>query len=596
MTSTLTLWAPRATTVDLLLYSDETTVHDTLPMQRQADGMWAAPHPIDDDTLYMFSVDGSQPYPDPRAARLPYSVHGPAATWNPNAYKFSSNWQGKETLGSVFYECHIGTFTTEGTFEAAAAKFDYLKDIGVDTIELMPVVPSPGKRGWGYDGVSLYAVWEQYGGPTGLQRFVDRAHQKGLAVCIDVVLNHAGPEGNYIQNFGPYFAPKHKTPWGDGFNTDSDECAYVRDYLMGIPLRLFETFQVDAIRLDAVHALADDSPTHILAELSQKTDELSAKLHRPLRLIAESDLNDPTMVTPRDQGGYGIHGQWDDDVHHAVHVAFTGEDHGYFHDFADPDAMRKTYEDVFYHNGTFSTFRNKYWGSPVPDSMNRTKFVVFSNNHDQVGNRALGDRPCHTMTMNTYAAQAAFIILSPYTPMLFMGEEWAASTPFQFFTDYNDPGLDKAVSEGRKNEFAGHGWEKLYGSSDLDIPDPQALSTYTNSILNWDEVGKEPHKEILSWYKKLIKLRKECPDVTSGKKPRFIRENDLFALIHTNTIVMANLGEEKLTFPVEKLCINNETTEHNYRVALTWKNDATTTFTGDSVSLQPHSTLILARK
>ncbi|MDO5747130.1 MAG: malto-oligosyltrehalose trehalohydrolase [Actinomycetaceae bacterium] len=589
------VWAPFAHNLDVVTYCDEHTISDTFAMEKIDNGWWQANNPLPDNTNYAFRIDGGPAIPDPSARWLPYGVHGPCRTWNPESYQWKSSWSGTQVLGGVIYEMHIGTFSPEGTFDGAIAHLDHLVNLGVDCIELMPLAPFPGHHNWGYDGVSLYAIHAPYGGPAGLQRFVDAAHQRGLAVCCDVVLNHLGPEGNYLQKFGPYFTSKHSTPWGDGFNTDDKDCREVRDYLIGVPLSFIRDFRIDAIRLDAVHAIKDDSPTHLLSDLSLAVDRLESELQRPVTLIAESDLNNYSMVLPREQGGYGIDAQWDDDVHHGVHVAMTGETHGYFKDFGHDDALCKAYEDVFYHDGTYSSFRHCNWGRPVPPDFDRNKFVVFSGNHDQIGNRALGDRPSHYLDPSIYAAQAALILLSPYTPMLFMGEEWAASTPFQYFTDYGDPDLGKAVSQGRLDEFSSHGWEQIYGTDSIDVPDPQSRDTFERSHLRWDECQSgNVHHRTFQWYQSLIKLRNQAPELSRGTKPRLLHHDDWIALCRGNYIVVIGLRCGEITIPLSGFP-QPDTTQQKLEVELTWNSD-NITISGNTISLRHRNCAVLCWK
>ena len=412
--------------------------------------------------------------------------------------------------GAVFYELHLGTFTAEGTLEAAAGHLDYLVALGVQVVSLMPVAAFPGQHGWGYDGVDLYAVHEPYGGPEALQRFVDQCHEVGLAVCLDVVYNHLGPSGNYLDSFGPYFTDKHTTPWGPAVNLDDEGSVEVRRFICDNALRWFRDFHVDALRLDAVHALVDDSPQHLLAQLSVETAALSAELGRPLGLVAESDLNDPRMVEPVAEGGLGMTAQWSDDFHHALHTLLTGERAGYYEDFAQPGVFAKTLTQVFLHDGSYSTFRGKDWGRPVDPVRHRgSEFLAYTSNHDQVGNRALGDRPA--LTPGQLAIGAALVITSPYTPMLFMGEEWGASTPWRFFTDHEEPELAEAVRTGRRREFAAFGWEAD------EIPDPQDPETWRSSVLDWAEMDRSPHRELLGWYRDLLALRARSDELRDDR-------------------------------------------------------------------------------
>jgi maltooligosyltrehalose trehalohydrolase len=436
------VWAPRASAVDLLLLAANSTDDRRLPMTHGDDGVWTLD--VEDaghGTDYAFSLDGGQPLPDPRSGRQPNGVHEPSQVFDTSRHGWQDGgWQGRDALGSLFYELHIGTFTPEGTLDAAAERLDHLLDLGVDVVELMPVAAFDGRWGWGYDGVDLYAVHEPYGGPEALQRFVDAAHGKGLAVCLDVVYNHLGPSGNYLASFGPYFTGKHSTPWGDAVNLDDEGSEHVRRWIVDNALRWFAEFHVDALRLDAVHALVDDSPRHLLAQLADETAALSRELGRPLSLVAESDLNDPRMIEPTSEGGLGMTAQWSDDLHHALHSWLTGETQGYYVDFGSVDVVIQTLTRVFRHAGDFSTFRDADWGRPVDPTRHRGhRFLGYLQDHDQVGNRATGDRISASMSPGRQAAGAALYLTSAFTPMIFMGEEWAASTPWQYFTDFPDP-------------------------------------------------------------------------------------------------------------------------------------------------------------
>ncbi|MDO5535160.1 MAG: malto-oligosyltrehalose trehalohydrolase [Propionibacteriaceae bacterium] len=509
----ITVWAPLATTVEAVVDGGR------LPLDRDGDH-WGISLPVGSD--YLLSVDGGEPRPDPRSAQQPHGVHGPSRVFDANAFAWSdAGWAGRDVLGGVFYELHVGTFTPGGTLDAAIEKLDALVEVGVDTVELMPVVPFPGEHGWGYDGVSLYAVHEAYGGPAALQRFVDAAHARGLAVCLDVVHNHFGPAGNYAPVFGPYFTTKHHTPWGAAINLDDTHNEGVRAFIVDNAVRWLRDFHVDALRLDAVHALVDDSPRHILAEIADAVAHLEGQVGRPLTVIAESDLNDVAMITPTlahpDRTGdpaltptasaRGMDGQWADDVHHALHSWLTGETFGYYVDFGAPETLAKAFEDVFVHDGSHSTFRGIPWGAPVPAAVDRRRFVTFTQNHDQVGNRGLGDRPDERLPAGAVAGSAALLLLSPFTPLLFQGQEWGTRSPFRFFCDH-EPDLGTLVTAGRLREFAEHGWAEIYGP-DADIPDPQDPATFAASVLDWSERDDPHHAALLEWHRTLIALRRE---------------------------------------------------------------------------------------
>jgi maltooligosyltrehalose trehalohydrolase len=529
---TIRVWAPAVAAVDVLI-SPVTAAEPRAKPERHAmtaqDGGWWAwtPPPGTTGPLdYSFSLDGGDPRPDPRSAWQPYGVHGPSRTFDAAAHMWGDDaWpgtrDGRGVLGGVVYELHIGTFTPEGTFDAAIAHLDHLVELGADVVEVMPVAAFGGTHGWGYDGVAPYAVHQAYGGPAAFQRFVDACHSRGVAVCLDVVYNHLGPTGNYLAEFGPYFTPSHTTPWGDAVNLDADGSDEVRRWVVDNALRWFRDFHVDVLRLDAVHALYDSSDRHVLAQLSDETASLAEELRRPLDLVAESDLNDPVMVTPTSEGGRGMSAQWDDDIHHALHVVLTGETQGYYADFAGrteawPDGgpisvLAKTLTEAFLHDGRMSTFRGTTWGARVdPEVRSGHEFLAYLQTHDQVGNRATGDRISDQVSPGQQAVGAALYLLSPYTPMVFMGEEWRASTPFTFFTSFEEEWLGDAVRSGRRAEFAAHGWDEA------DVPDPQDPATRASSVLDWREPTAPGHIEMLHFYRELIRVRRTQPDVASG--------------------------------------------------------------------------------
>ncbi|RPF28626.1 malto-oligosyltrehalose trehalohydrolase [Georgenia muralis] len=505
------VWAPDARTVELVSGEART------PMSPEDGGWWRSADALAPGTDYAFAIDGGPALPDPRSAWQPHGVHGPSRTFDVSAHAWAdAGWAGRSSLGAVIYELHIGTFTPEGTLDAAIARLDHLVALGVEMVELMPVAAFPGTAGWGYDGVALYAVHEPYGGPAALQRFVDAAHGRGIAVCLDVVYNHLGPSGNYLGAYGPYFTERHHTPWGAAVNLDGGDAAEVRAFVVDNAVRWLRDFHIDALRLDAVHALVDDSDRHVLAELADAVAALGSEVGRPLSLIAESDLNDARMVTATADGGLGMTAQWNDDLHHALHALVTGERQGYYADFGSVATLAKALTEVFVHAGEFSSFRGKVWGAPVPPEVDRRRFVVFSQDHDQVGNRALGDRPSRALSPGQLAISAAVVLLGPGTPMLFMGEEWGATTPFQYFTDHAEPELAEGVREGRSREFGTHGWAELYGH-DIVVPDPQSPETVVASRLDWDEPARPDNARLLRFYTDLVRLRRE-PDIASGDR------------------------------------------------------------------------------
>ena len=546
------VWAPAAQTVELHL-PDQDRLVGMIPVPG---GWWTAPFDLEPGTDYAFRVDGSPNRPDPRSALQPDGVHGPSRTVDPDAWQWTDqNWAGKDLRGSVIYELHVGTFTPEGTLDAAISRLGHLVDLGVDIVELMPLAAFPGKAGWGYDGVGLWAVHEAYGGPDALARFVDAAHNAGIGVCLDVVYNHLGPSGNYLGVFGPYFTRAHHTPWGEAVNYDHDGSKQVRAFVIDSALRWLRDFHIDALRLDAIHEIKDDAAaadppqTHILAELSDAVAALSAEIGRPLSLVAEADLNDVGVITPTDEQppakipSLGMTAQWADDVHHALHARLTGETQGYYGDFAEAGAWAKAYGRAFLHNGTWSTFRERNWGAPVPENTDPRKFVVFGSDHDQVGNRAVGDRPSTSLNDATLAATAALVLLSPYTPMLFMGEEWGTRTPFQFFTDHEEEDLARSVSEGRVREFAGFGWDAD------EIPDPQEHGTVEASRLRWEELDEAEHARMLAWYQGLIALRRKLAWSQRTAWPQVDETDDVLTVTYEDIVVATNLSDQDRPAP-----------------------------------------------
>ncbi|GEL93736.1 malto-oligosyltrehalose trehalohydrolase [Cellulomonas composti] len=550
------VWAPRAGAVDLVTTALATG--DRAPMQPEPDGWWTIDVDLPDGTDYAFSLDGGPPRADPRAPRLPDGPHGPGRTFDASGFAWSdAGWSGLDVRGRVLYELHVGTFTPVGTLDAAAEHLPELVSLGVDVVELMPLATFDGPRGWGYDGVTLWAVHEAYGGPAALQRFVDAAHGLGLAVCLDVVHNHLGPAGNYLSEFGPYFTPRHRTPWGDAINLDDDGSDEVRAWIVGSALRWLRDFHVDALRLDAVHELADDSVPHLLAELSDAVAALSDELGRPLSLVAESDLNDLVSVAPTAAGGWGMTAQWADDVHHALHALLTGERHGYYVDFGSPATLRHALTRVFVHEGGWSAFRGQDWGRPVPAGTDGHRFVVSLQNHDQVGNRARGDRPAEHLTDDALACAAALVLLSPFTPMLFMGEEWGTRRRFPFFTSFPDPSLAAAVREGRRAEFARHGW------GEHDVPDPQDPATAAAAVLDHAERREPGHARLLDWHRTLVGLRRSIPDLASGDlaatdlrwegpdEPADGPWHGVLVLVRGRALVVVNLSPDERRVPLE---------------------------------------------
>ncbi|HWH27164.1 MAG TPA: malto-oligosyltrehalose trehalohydrolase [Pseudolysinimonas sp.] len=491
------VWAPHATRVRLLSDGAERE----LAPDPHGTGWWSDDRELATGARYGFLLDdATDPLPDPRGLRLPDGVHGLSQVVDPGLFgRTHPSWSGRELAGSVIYELHIGTYTPAGTLNSAIARLDHLVHLGVDFVELLPVNSFNGAHNWGYDGVAWFAVDETYGGPEAYARFVDACHDRNLAVLQDVVYNHLGPSGNYLPHFGPYLADEGGNTWGSNVNLGDPE---VRRYILDNAQLWMRDYGVDGLRLDAVHALVDTTPTHLLAELAEETAELETRVGRPLTLIAESDLNDPVMFLPAERNGHGLTAQWNDDYHHAVHVALTGETHGYYEDFASLAALAKAATSGFVHDGGYSTFRGREHGAPIPSDVEPWRLVTFSQDHDQIGNRAAGDRLTHGLSPERLAIGALLTVASPFTPMLFMGEEWAASTPWQFFTAHPEPELGEAVATGRIREFARMGWDREV------VPDPQDPATFERSQLDWSELTEQPHARILSLYRELIALRR----------------------------------------------------------------------------------------
>jgi maltooligosyltrehalose trehalohydrolase len=497
----LRVWAPAVT--HLRVRADGT---DT-PLDPAGDGWWTGPD-LAPGTEYAFLLDDSdEPVPDPASRWQPDGVHGASRVYDQDAYEWhDQDWSGRDLTAAVLYELHIGTFTQGATFDSAIERLDHLVELGITHVEVLPINAVNGVWNWGYDGVEWYAVHEPYGGPDAFKRFVDACHDRGLAVVLDVVYNHLGPSGNYLPRFGPYLKSGRNT-WGDLVNVEEPA---VRSFIIDNALMWLRDFHVDALRLDAVHALQDDSPSHILAELSAAVDQLASMIGRPLTLIAESDLNDPVMITPREQGGYGLAAQWDDDVHHALHALLTGEHQGYYSDFGSLAVLAKTFTSAFLHDGIFSTFRGTVHGAQIDrGQVAGWQFVVCLQNHDQVGNRAVGDRLPEITSPERLRVGAVLLLTSPFTPMLWMGEEWAASTRWPFFTSHPEPALGEATGAGRLEEFAGHGWDVS------QMIDPQDPAAYRTAVLDWAEPTTPGHAEVLELYRELIALRAAEPDLRS---------------------------------------------------------------------------------
>ena len=547
------LWAPVPKQVQI-------QVDGTLyPMQGpDKTGAWkACIEEAHEGSEYAFLLDDDPtPIPDPRSLSQPKGVHGPSAVYDNRAFAWEDPfWQGPPLTGAVIYELHIGTFTQGGTFDSAIARLQYLFQLGITHIEVMPVAEAAGDRGWGYDGVALYAVTQHYGGPDAFKRFVAACHAHGIAVILDVVYNHFGPVGNYTGKFGPYTTDQHHTPWGVAVNFERSGSDQVRRFFIDNALMWMREFHVDGLRLDAIHEMWDRSAVHFLEQLSAEVDNLSAQLGRRLVLIAESDLNDCKIVRPIEANGYGMDAQWADDFHHALAtILFTNAGHaGYYDDFGAFESLAKAMKDIFVFEGQYSKYRGHSHGRPIAN-LSAHHFINFLQNHDQVGNRALGDRIHKTIGLDKTRVGLGLVMTAPMIPMLFMGEEFAASTPFLYFADHDDPEMAKLVAAGRKKEFASFGFDAE------TIPNPEDLSSFADSKLNWDESCVGEHADMLQWVKTLIHIRRTSKCLNDGDrghlKVTYDEEHRWLRTDRRLTSIFTNLGDLEAHFPVsEEHCI-----------------------------------------
>lgn len=493
------LWSPVIQKAEIVLFDTD----ERLPLKRTDMGYWElTASSIEPGDRYKFLLDDDKELPDPASLSQPEGVHGPSQTVDLKTFKWTdASWTNPPLDDYLIYELHTGTFSPNGTFKGIEEHLDHLLQLGITAIELMPVAQFPGKRNWGYDGVFPFAVQNSYGGADGLMLLVNACHNRGLAVILDVVYNHLGPEGNCFSEYGPYFTDKYCTPWGNALNFDDAWCDAVRNYFIENALMWLRDFHIDALRLDAVHAIKDFSPTHLLREMKQRVDELMAETGRTHYLITELDLNDNRFIDTLDNRGYGMDAQWIDEFHHALRVTAGGDRNGYYEDFIGIAHLAKAYQDAYVYNGQFSPHRKRNFGSSTAGFPGR-QFVVFSQNHDQVGNRMLGERSSMLFSFETQKLMAAATLVAPFVPMLFMGEEWAAQTPFQYFVSHTEPTLVEAVRKGRKAEFAAF-------NAEGEAPDPQSEDTFNRSKLNWGELSNEHGATMFCYYQKLIILRKE---------------------------------------------------------------------------------------
>ncbi|HZY58701.1 MAG TPA: malto-oligosyltrehalose trehalohydrolase [Candidatus Binataceae bacterium] len=564
--SVLRVWAPNARTMAVQMIGNRRLAMQ--PEGADARGWWRVSDPeavagVD----YAFIIDDEKPLPDPRSGWQPAGVHGPSRIVDHTAFAWSDqHFQAPPLSSAIIYELHTGTFSPQGTFESAIAHLDHLVELGVTHVELMPVGEFPGSCGWGYDGVDLFAPHHAYGGPQGLKRLVDACHAKGLAVLLDVVYNHFGPSGNYLPRFGPYLTDRYHTPWGSAVNFDGRGSDEVRRLVCDNALSWMRDYHIDGLRLDAIHAIVDASPLHLLEQLAAETADLARQTGRRLVLIAEDDLNDPRVVTPAERGGYGLDAQWSDDFHHALHTVLTGEKTGYYADFGTLGQLAKALRNAFVYDGQYSPYRDRRQGKSAA-GLSGHSFVACLQNHDQVGNRARGERTAHLLSAGRLRIGAALLLTAPFVPLLFQGEEWGASTPFLYFTDHQEPELARAVSEGRKKEFAAFGWDPA------NIPDPQDRATFERSKLDWSEPARDPHQSILQWYRALIRLRAGTPELRDGNFDRVAvhyHEEQRWLVMNRGPLsVVVNLGEQARVVAVNDSASRKLLMASDQRIGLT---------------------------
>jgi maltooligosyltrehalose trehalohydrolase len=534
----LETWAPRAREVSVVLEGRR------IPMEQMDRGRWSVLVDLAAGAEYRFSIDGGEPLADPRSASQPAGVFGPSAIVDHAAFRWTdAAWRPPPLDTGIIYELHVGTFTPEGTFDAAMARLDHLVALGVTHVEVMPVNEFSGDRGWGYDGVLIWAPHHAYGGPNGFKRFVDACHARGLAVLLDVVYNHFGPEGSVVGRFGPYVTDQYKTPWGDGINLDGPGSHDVRRFLCDNALMWMRDYHCDGLRLDAVHGIRDSSALPFLEQLSMETDALSERLGRPLTLIAETYLNDPKTIRRRDEHGYGMAAQWNDDFHHAIQVTFSGERLGYFADYTPWRDLVRALREGFVFQGEYAPYLDRSRGRPA--SLPGHRLVGFLQNHDQIGNASRGRRISHRLGVARSKVAAALLMSAPFIPLLFQGEEWGASSPFPFFCAHRDPALVRAVREGRQKEFPGFAGED---------PDPESPETFQAARLRWEEVQSGEHPDLLAWYTRLIRLRRSLPDLVDGRLDRCVARCDERAgwlMLTRGTVSLAlNIGRESVEVPL----------------------------------------------
>jgi maltooligosyltrehalose trehalohydrolase len=496
------VWAPLVKDLSLKILSSN---EQMMPMKRCGDGYWRVSlENISRKSLYLFRLENERERPDPASHFQPKGVHGPSQVIDHNSFKWEDkDWRGIDLSEMIMYELHAGTFTPEGDFDSIIQRLNDLKSLGINAVEIMPVAQFPGDRNWGYDGAYPFAVQNSYGGPSGFKRLINECHKRGIAVILDVVYNHLGPEGNYLREFAPYFTEKYRTPWGMAVNFDDSYSNDVRNYFIENALYWFTHYHIDALRLDAIHGITDMSAKPFLQELAERVERFSSEKGRRFYLIAESDLNDSRVIKPRELGGYGIDVQWCDDFHHSIHTLLTGEKQGYYADFGRAEHLTKSLREGFVYSGQYSLYRKRNHGNSSKERP-ANQFVVFSQNHDQVGNRMLGERLSTLISFEALKLTAGIVLLSPYIPLIFMGEEYGEGAPFLYFVSHSDLSLIEAVRRGRKEEFISFDWKG-------ELPDPQGIETFLKSTIEWEKRSDGRHRILLDFYRNLIKLRKDNP-------------------------------------------------------------------------------------
>lgn len=542
------VWAPRAQSVEVHLVSPEDRL---VPLEKMDGGYFGGVlEGVEPGALYRLRLDGTKERPDPASRFQPQGVHGPSHVVGEEFAWTDASWRGLELCDYVLYEVHVGTFTREGTLDAIIPRLDSLREFGVTALELMPVAQFPGSRNWGYDGAYPFAVQNCYGGPEGLRRVVNACHERGIAVVLDVVYNHLGPEGNYLADFAPYFTDRYRTPWGPAMNFDGAWSNEVRRYFIENALQWVVDYHVDALRLDAIHAIVDTSAFPFLKELGLAVHSEAERLNRRILVVPESDRNDARFVTPRDAGGYGLDAQWSDDFHHALHTLLTREQNGYYADFGELRHLAKAFREGFVYSGEYSQYRQRRHGNSSR-RLSGPQLIVFSQNHDQVGNRMRGDRLSESLSFEALKLAAGAVLLSPFVPLLFMGEEYAEKAPFQYFTSHADQDLIEAVRRGRREEFAPFRWQG-------EPPDPQDEATFLRSKLNWELAEREPHRLLRELYRELLRLRRAVPALANlSKEEMEVREfaEQSCLAVHRrhqdgDALILLNFGKSRASLPL----------------------------------------------